>query len=99
MAGKCDLHNLPYEPGNSIGDLLYNLRNKIVHSFHSIKSTSILNNLVNEMELILIDLLLQKPINLQECIREKAYFLSLENPTNSETSNWFLAEQECKELK
>lgn len=51
------------------------------------------------MEIILVDLLLQKPINIQECIREKAYFISLENPANSEIDNWFLAEQECKEFK
>lgn len=91
--------SLSCESSNNLGDLLYNLRNKIVHSFHSIKKTSLLNNLIVEMEIILVDLLLQKPINIQECIREKAYFISLENPANSEIDNWFLAEQECKEFK
>lgn len=83
----------------TIGNQLYNIRNKLVHSFHLIENRSVLNNLITEIELVLIDLLLQKPINLQECIREKAYFISLENPTNSETYNWLLAEQTCKELK
>ena len=90
---------MQYETGYGLGDLLYNLRNKIVHSFHSIKRTSLLNNLIDEMELILIELLLQKPINIQEYIIEKAYFISLENPANSEIDNWFLAEQKCKEFK
>ncbi len=94
-----NLNFMQYEASDSLGVLLYNLRNKIVHSFHSIEKTSLLNNLIDEMELILIELLLQKPINIQECIREKAYFISLENPANSEIDNWFLAEQECKEFK
>lgn len=94
-----NLNFLQYETSYGLGDLLYNLRNKIVHSFHSIKRTSLLNNLIDEMELILIELLLQKPINIQEYIKEKAYFISLENPANSEIDNWFLAEQECKEFK
>lgn len=51
------------------------------------------------MEVILVDLLLQKPIDIQEYIKEKTYFISLDNPANSEIYNWFLSEQECKEFK
>lgn len=88
-----DLHD------TTIGNQLYNIRNKLVHSFHLIENSSVLNNLIAEIELVLIDLLLQKPINIREYIKEQAYFLSLQNPNNNEKENWFLAEQKCNHLK
>ncbi len=84
---------------DSIGKKLYSLRNKLVHSFYSIENRSDLSNLIAETELLLIDLLLQKPINMHEYIKEQAYFLSLQNPNNTESDNWFLAKKKCDPLK
>ncbi len=85
---------------DNIEHILYDIRNLVVHNYHffSINNKNnyedILIQINQEFENLIITLLLNQPINLEDQIREKAYFLSIDNPQNSPEENWFEAEKQ-----
>lgn len=77
---------------------LYSFRNKIIHNYYSFfknqNNEAVLKKVNQVLEDLIINLLLTQPINLEDQIREKAYFLSIDNPKNSPEENWLESERQ-----
>lgn len=81
-----------------LGEVIYQFRNKIVHSYHEIeKEKSQIEKITDILENCIIDLLIKKPIDTMSAIRDKAYYISLQKPQNNADENWYEAEKELSE--
>lgn len=96
---ECKKLNIVFnEKDTSFGSKLYSLRNKLVHGYHLINSPQNLENLIIDIESVVIELLITKPICFKEYIEKTAYFLSLTNNLCCE-DNWYIAETNCSKFK
>ncbi len=95
-------NNLPielYKKNCSLGEKIYSFRNKIVHNYYSISThKDLIESIIDDFELFITKLLIEKPFNKELKIQELSYFNYERYPDNSEKDNWFLAIEQYNDI-